>query len=262
MLNNSKSEENISLEKIVKKLETISIEDIRKKEKITSKWKSEKEGFGEVFYTLSGYSVSVDDYEVFIGQSTKDDFNKNEQEKFLGFRIKVSQKGKIIKRTLDNSDKIKDIYETLDIRFKEHEEKNKKEDHIYFTSVLDSIVTKKQLKYWKEYEEEKVSIPKNLTATSYFYHSENYLTEINGQIIILQEKETQIGDVGMLGLPYPHPYSPPVMEYRMKIVKDGKIVKVFEGEDYTPSISLLINCLKGTTMPQEKEKKDGDKMLN
>ena len=36
-MNNSKSEENISLEEIVKELETINIEHIRKKEKITSR---------------------------------------------------------------------------------------------------------------------------------------------------------------------------------------------------------------------------------
>ena len=215
-----------------------------------------------MFYTLRGYSVSVDDYEVFIGQSMKDDFDKNEQEKILGFRIKVSKKGRIIKKTLDDSNKIKNIYETLDARFKEHEEKKKKKDHINFTSVLESIATKKQLKDWKKHEEEKVSIPKNLRATSYFYHCENYLTKIDGQIIILQEQETQIGDVDMLGLPYPHPYSPPIIDYRMKIMEEGKIVKVFEGEDYAHSISLLINCLRGTTILQEKEKKDGNKMLN
>lgn len=241
---------NVSLDSIAAELETRGPENIKKSEKVTSRmWGNDEKGFQETFYTWEGYSTSIGDYSVLIekgsalytGQNNPD----NCKQKSLGFRIKLLKGKRVVKTFKGNDDEVMNVYECINAKVKEYEDKKRKKDSIYFNSVIERL-TSQTPELWERYVKNWTSIPKNMRATSFFHGLEAYSTKIEGSEVVLEEKTTQIGDlVGGCGDPIPYPYSDPSVDYRMKLLTDGKITKVFEGEDYASFISSSIQLLRG-----------------
>lgn len=240
---------NVSLDLIVAELETIHPENIKKSEKVTSRMQGDDEkGFQETFYTWEGYSTSIGDYSVLIekgsalysGQNNPD----NCKQKPLGFRIKLLKGKRVVKIFKGNDDEVMDIYECIDAKVKEYEKKKREEDSLYFNSVIKRL-TSQTPDCWEGCVENWTITPKNMRATSLFHRLERYSTKIEGLKVILEEKTTRIGDlVEGCGDPISHPYSDPSVDYRMKLLTDGKITQIFEGEDYASFISSSIQLLR------------------
>lgn len=250
---------NVSLDSIVAELGTMSPENIKKNEKVTSRLQKDKNGdYQETFYTWDGYSTSVGDYRVLVEKGSalySGQNNPNDgKQKSLGFRIKLLKRGRVIKTFKGNDNTITGIYECVNAKAKEYENKKREEDSIYFNTIIERL-TSQTPDCWERYVENWESVPKNIRATSFFHRLELYSTRIEGLEVILEEKTTQIGDlVGGDGSPIPYPYSDPSVDYRMKLLTDGKITKVFEGNDYTHFISSSIQILREYHKKQQYQK--------
>jgi len=235
----------LSLENLIIQLEVQPPEKFQRTDRITSSG-IHKVTLAETFYTWEGYKTNLDIFKVFLEKGSASTHRPSYKgvNKQLGFRIKVLDKGKVIQNLKENTreNKIKSLYEIIDTKVKAYKVIKKEEDFKLFQEIEQELLSQIP-NSWEGKGGSKIY--KNARETGCFYSIGNILTQSKKFKVIITQEITQIADnIGELIL-LPHPFTPEICSYKMRIFEKGKLYKTFSGKEYDSRInSIMVNLLK------------------